>query len=433
MTTSLIIVAAPGLVAADLGLRVYDAAGAPLGAALSVLELEPGQYRVTNLPSPESGSYTLTWSAGTGGGARVYPPLRRPPNAVVMAVRGTVAAGDAAPVLYRDQQVYPAALAVDEVGDVGDLRVTGIPVDLGEWELVVATPHGQLLAAWPGAHPPTATSTAIPVVERELVMTYLTTRWTRSHLATVLAAPAVPDPGHGEDAVSPVLWYGQPFDPSREADVAALSSYAVRELRGYGLFIVTPATGTWAGLELPLSLVGDDWLLETPGGSVVATTDDAVATGETVTFDTGSEAFAGEVAASYLHGVGFVVVNLVELQAEALDLGSRGSVEARLVLRLLVAAAPPSAPAVPETYAAALAALFRGVMWVSDPTAAPETLERRMADAGILIVRQYARRDPVQERPTRLGDDSGWAWYNQEVPLRRQARAPSIGRQAPTP
>lgn len=287
-------------------------------------------------------------------------------------------------------------------------------------------------------------------IEREVIATYLTSRWTRSFMATVPGAPPVPDPGHGKDEICPVLYFGQPFDPSKPKDVAALSTYAVNELKGYGYYTLDIQSGTWAGQQLPLSLVSTtvivvnpvaapentQWILETGGGSYVVFPQSKVEAGATVTFDVQNEAepsFTATVAASQLHGVGFLTLNLAELQVEGLDVGTRGSQMARVMVRVMIAASPPAAPQTAEIYAAAVAALYRGVMWVSDPSAPEGDLLRDMADSGVSSIRQYRRRDPIQERPNRISEHSGWVWFVLQFVLRRQYRLPVMGRQPVTP
>lgn len=287
-------------------------------------------------------------------------------------------------------------------------------------------------------------------VEREVITTYLTSRWTRSFLATVPGAPPVPDPGYGKDEICPVLYFGQPFDPSKPKDVAALSAYAVNELRGYGYYTLDIQDGTWSGQGLPLSLVttavtvvnpvpdpeNTQWILETGAGSYVVFPQSKVEAGATVTFDVqaGAEpSFTASVAASQLHGVGFLTLNLAETQVEGLDVGTRGSQVAKLLVRVMIAASPPTAPKTAEIYAAAVAALFRGVMWVSDPSAPEGDLLRDMADSGVSLIRHYRRRDPIQERPNRISEQSGWAWFVLQFVLRRQYRVPVVGRQPVTP
>jgi hypothetical protein len=269
-------------------------------------------------------------------------------------------------------------------------------------------------------------------VEREVVMSYLVSRWKRSELIAFPGAPAVSDPGHDKDEICPILYYGQPFDPSNEADVAALSDYSVRELRGWGYYTLAVSSGTWSGEQLPLNLVDVQWVLESPTGSVNVSPRSPVAPGQTVTFDVeGGGSFTAAVQASYLHGVGFLVVNLAELQSVGLDAGSRGGQLTRVGIRLMYAVAPPSAPAVADAYAAAANAMLRGVMWVSEPQAV-SGLTRDMADSGITIIRQLQRQDPPQERPNRLSESNGWVWFTSQVVIRRQTRLPVAGRQNPT-
>lgn len=276
---------------------------------------------------------------------------------------------------------------------------------------------------------------SIPDVERELVMTYLSSRWIRSQLAALPGVPPVPDPGHGENEVCPVIYYGTPFDPGDPDDVAKLSLYAVRELRGYGYFVVTPQDGDWPGQELPLNIVGSDWVVESPTGPVVVEPQAAVEDGATVLFvvpDGSHPDFTADVATTTLHGVGFVVVNLSELQVTSLDHGSRGSLMARVLVRFMLACPPAAAPALAEVYAGALAALFRGVTFVPDAGQPDGDLRRDLADSGVTLIRQWHRSDPVQERPNRLSETGGWVWFTAQLILRRQYRPQSVGVQAPT-
>lgn len=270
---------------------------------------------------------------------------------------------------------------------------------------------------------------SIAAVEREVLTRYIQNRWTRTAMADYSQGFVVPDPGHDIDEVCPIIWAGQPFDPSKPADLAVLSGYAVNQLRGYGYYTLSIQDGTWAGQDLPLNLSSNQWYLETDDGPVLVTASDSVEDGATVTFTTSdAEEFTATVAASYLHGVGFVVLMLTEIGNEQIVLGSNPGYEARTVLRVLIAAPPANSPRLPDQYAGALAMLFRRVKLKGDGAAVSGTAERDMADCGIQYIWQSSR-ESVTERPSMIGERDGWSWYSWEVQLRRLYRAAAAGLQ----
>lgn len=265
-------------------------------------------------------------------------------------------------------------------------------------------------------------------VEREAVMTYLTSRWKRSKLDTFGQGLSVPDPGHGLDEICPVVYYSQPFDPSKAADLAALSVYAARELSGYGLYKVTVLDGIWIGQELVLSYAAGQWILSSPAGPVVVVPASTVEDGATVEFVLESGNFVGTVAATWLHGVGYLVLNLTEAGVDKVEVGSRASSEARVKLTVMMAVPHPGAPALADQYAGVVAMLFRRVKLRGDATAAVGTLERDLADSGVSWIYQ-SDRETMPERPNQYGEDGIWRWFGFELILRRLYRAPAAGLQ----
>ncbi len=268
----------------------------------------------------------------------------------------------------------------------------------------------------------------IAAVERQAVMTYLTTRWKRSQLELMPSVPPVFNPGHEVDEICPIVFYMQPFDPSKPEDLAAVSAYAAREIAGYGQYLVTATSGPFVGDVMALNILGSTWSLETLAGAEQVYPQQDVVDGATVTFLRGDETtFTGTVEATWLHGVGYVVVNLSELRTERLDRGSRGTDQAHVRMILMFATPTSSGISIAESYAGALASLFCGVHIKADPAAAEGTVERNMADSGIFRIFQRPGLDPVQQRPNQLGARDGWNWSMQTIIIRRLYRVAPIG------
>lgn len=271
-------------------------------------------------------------------------------------------------------------------------------------------------------------------IEREVLVTYLQARWLRSELAKYTGSPPVPDPGHGEDEISPVVYYGQPFDPDKESDLSSLSAYAARELRGYGYFEIAVTSGAWNGQTLPINLIDGDWILDSPGGPVQVYPQSDMEDGASVTFrqDSG-ETFTGGVTATWLHGVGYLVINLMELgQPEKLDRGSAGAYESRTRMSVMIAAPPSTGPALADQYAGACAALLRRLRIRGDSGGTPGSLEVDMGDSGVQYIYQTDR-DAVPERANYIGERDGWAWYLFRVIFRRIYKLVPAGLQPVTP
>lgn len=68
-----------------------------------------------------------------------------------------------------------------------------------------------------------AGSRAQAQVEHE-VYAYLASHWKRSELSAYAEGIAIPDPGHGNDEISPVTYNGWPFDVNKAAHVAPFTT-----------------------------------------------------------------------------------------------------------------------------------------------------------------------------------------------------------------
>lgn len=269
-------------------------------------------------------------------------------------------------------------------------------------------------------------------VEREVLLTYLSGWWKHSKLATLPAAPTVSDQGHGRDVVCPIVYYGQPFNPELITDLYQLSAYTFQELRGYDRFQVTVLDGDWMNETLPLNFTDQEWVLQSPDGAVAVFPQTEPAEGETVLFVIDEEvSFSASVAVSWLHGVGYLSINLHELECSKLEAGSNAPYEARVRVTIMIAAPHSLAPSLADQYAGAIARLFRKVRFKADPAAAAGVPEREMADSNVHRIYQ-SDRDPIEERPNHVGDVDNWAWYRTQIILRRLFTSPSRGVQPVT-
>lgn len=438
----------PSLTIENIDLRIYGRNREPLSTAGTGLVVDPGNESVTilGLPDTPGVNYAITLEIDFSRQA-IHWPLDVPREYWV------IAAGEAG----KDFDDFHPVHLVD--GDPGaTLTITpseapGLDYFVEGFTFPAGTSgslsfHGvqrQKARNW------TVSNALVPAgikpiaqIEREVIMTHLTNRWNRVDL------PQVSDPGYGRDSICPIIFYDQDFNPSKPSDVRRLSEYAVEELKGHGFRTLDIADGTWSGQKLPLSLVTTDvavanpsatpddvrWILDTgggPGTGFVVFPQSKVEPGATVTFSVQEAAepdFTADVEATNLQGVGFLVVNLAEVRAEAADVGSVGSKVAHINVRIMIAAARASAPKTPEVYAGALASIFREVRWVSDPGAAQPSLLRDMADSSISIIRQW-RQDVLSERANRLSEHSGWIWFLFQFTLRRQYRPAIAGNQVP--
>lgn len=281
----------------------------------------------------------------------------------------------------------------------------------------------------------------IPMVERELVEGYLRTRWARSRLQDIDGAPEVPDPGFGRDEICPILWFDAPFKSTSEADVSAVSSFAARELRGFEVFELSDIVGgAWEGQVLPLySDDGESWRVKVDGADQDVAPDGPLSVGSSSTFDSAGGPFTASVGGGWLHGVGFLVINLAEVgpggtQGRGFyDNGPNGLHERRVQLSLLYALPEEQAIVTAEAYSAAAFALFNGVVFRRDPGAPPSTPQRRMVDLGFTTLRQYPSFDPPPVRATFWAnrEDEPWQWWLQQIVLRRQFIPKRAGRQTP--
>lgn len=272
-------------------------------------------------------------------------------------------------------------------------------------------------------------------IERDVIVTYFEAHWNRTQLATFEDAPEVPDPGHGHDELSATTYFGHPFHPAKEADLQALSNFAVREMRGEAIWDLTMLDGPWNGQTLGLtSADGETFILQAPAGDEVVVPQADLEDGATVPFTSTPGNFSATVAAGWLHGAGFVTLNLTELGPGGpenrghLDTGRRGHQEARVQLHVLIASPPEHSPKMSELYAGAAYAILQGVDFIRDAGAAPGTLEREMADAGLSSIRQLSSRDPAMARANHVGDENGWRWYLFQIIFRRVHRRTRAGR-----
>ena len=266
-------------------------------------------------------------------------------------------------------------------------------------------------------------------VEREAVMNYLTSRWTRTKIAAFGQGVTVDDPGHGKDEVCPVVYWEQPFDPNSSEDLLEISVYAAEHISGYALLQLEILDGTWIGQTLRLTLVEEQWILAVVGGDVVVIPAADPIAGDTVSFKvdaTGGETFTADVTNTWLHGVGYLVVNLEEMSAGATDVGSSRGVEALVQVSVLIASPPETSPLTPDQYSAAVAMMFRGFVWERDGTAAPGTPEREMFDAGVHNIYQDTR-EAMQERANHIASMPPWQWYLMKFVIRRLYEAPRVG------
>ena len=70
---------------------------------------------------------------------------------------------------------------------------------------------------------------SIPSESFKTIVSYVVNNWKRSQLATFTQAVAVPDPGFGQDVVSPIAIVGMPFDANDTNDVAPFTVTQLRD------------------------------------------------------------------------------------------------------------------------------------------------------------------------------------------------------------
>lgn len=269
-------------------------------------------------------------------------------------------------------------------------------------------------------------SESVATVERRAVTRYLKSNWTRSALATYPSAPVIPDV-HGKDEICPLVYFGMAFDPTKADDLSAMSSYAVRELKGFTVMQLDVLSGTWTGQTLPLRIAGGQWLLAAPGGDVVVYPLTEPLDDQTIDWQMEDETtFSATNRYTWLSGVGFLVVNLTEQEMVWRAVGSRAPRERALRLLVMIAAPLGNGPAVAEQYSGALATIWHGVVFSADEAAPVGSVERAMADSGLLRLYNPSY-DPPEERAMRIGERDGWAWYSMTVPLRRVTVGTQVG------
>lgn len=76
-------------------------------------------------------------------------------------------------------------------------------------------------------------SRSLASVERETLVTHLVNNWKRTRLLTFARNVTVPDPGHGHDVISPIIYLNQPMNPDSDGDVGAISPFTARDIRGF--------------------------------------------------------------------------------------------------------------------------------------------------------------------------------------------------------
>ncbi len=199
----------------------------------------------------------------------------------------------------------------------------------------------------------------VALVTAESVMGYFTSRWNRAQL-TAFGAPVPPDLGQGRDEICPVIYFSQPFDPGNDDSLSNLSEYTAAELR------------------------------------------------------------TREVSSSLVHGVGYITVNLAEIDSKQLDRGSRGSFIGRDRVLFIIAAPESNGAQLADQYAAALTALFNGV-------------DLRPASGGVQRIWNDPESESITQRPNNVGRLDGWLWFTVQVVLRRLFRQSRAGVQPITP
>lgn len=265
-------------------------------------------------------------------------------------------------------------------------------------------------------------------IVREIIVTYLTTRWTRSYLATLTDPPVIPDPGFGEDQICPMIFYGDTFDPSNPEALEDLTDYTVRELRGYDQDLATLTSGPWSGETVPINFIDQQWILSTSSGPVIVTPDIPIVDGITVTLvAAGYPDSTATIAAGYLRGVGFIALELREGESEFLGQVAN-PIRLRVTLQPLIAIPPSEAPLLAERYLGGILRLCRGVAWKCEP-GLTDDLRRDMSDSRVNVIRQI---EAPQEFPVRLGE-SGWSWYSGRIEFEVQHQPHRMGIQSPTP
>lgn len=276
---------------------------------------------------------------------------------------------------------------------------------------------------------------ALAELDRQAFTQYYGSHWKRSELTTFAGAPDIPDPGHGLDEISPVVYYGHPFNPSKAADLEAISAFALQELTGHELWDLDMLDGPFFGQTLPLtSPDGEIFILETLGGPELVVPQSDLVDGTTVAFTSTPGDFNADVAAGMVRGTGLVILNITELGPGGIDnrghydTGRRGLKEARLQWDVVILAPVENAPQIAELYAGAAHALLIGVVFVRDEAAPVGTVEREMFEANVQAYRQLASHDPVQARANHIADAKGWRWYLFKVVVRRQYFVELAGR-----
>lgn len=271
-------------------------------------------------------------------------------------------------------------------------------------------------------------------VERDVLATYFENHWKRSELSSFPAAPEIPDPGHGHDELSPVVYFGLPFDAGKPQDLDALSSFAVQELRGHPLWVLDILDGPFAGEEAEMtSIDGINYILEPLAGPIAVVPQTPVEDGATVFFTSSSGDFNAVVAAGWIHGAGITVLNVVDLGPGGLngrghyDTGKSGPREQRIGFQTIFGIPPSNSPLLAEQLGSAAFAILQGVDFIRDETAAIGTHERDMADSKIASIRQLSM-DPASPRTNFIADSRGWRWFEQQTVFRRLFTIQRVGK-----
>lgn len=106
-------------------------------------------------------------------------------------------------------------------------------------------------------------------IEREAIMGYLKAKWKRSALAGYAQGLDVPDPGHGLDEITPISYYGLPFNVDNAGHVAPFTSEQVKGT-GYLQCLLVPTGDIQVFPGCPAEYIESqalDVIINTPNGN----------------------------------------------------------------------------------------------------------------------------------------------------------------------
>ena len=179
---------------------------------------------------------------------------------------------------------------------------------------------------------------------------------------------------------------------------------------------------------MPLNIVRSQLILTPPsGGDFVVVPSDDVEDGATITLSYEAGSFPGVVTTGWLHGVGYVVININEIRTTRLTTGSRGTDETETRVTIMIAAPETNSPMLANQYAGALAWICNGAAMRFDALADEGTIEKDMADSGVSWIRQMSGRDPINARPNNIGSRDGWSWFTFSMNWRTLSTPNKIG------